>query len=81
MITINIRLDDEALLGLQRLADSRRCTVEELLKTLILGLASGTIAPDPVLGVLADESELMNQVLAEAFSARESHPLRQNDGE
>ncbi len=33
-------------------------------------------AADPLLGLMADESELMDQVVEEAHAARELHPLR-----
>ena len=37
-------------------------------------------APDsPLLGLMADEPELMDAIVEEAMLARESHPLRAND--
>jgi len=33
-------------------------------------------ATDPLLGLMADESELVDQVVKEAHTARELHPLR-----
>jgi len=33
-------------------------------------------AKDPLLGLMADEPELVDQVVVTAYAARESHPLR-----
>jgi predicted DNA-binding antitoxin AbrB/MazE fold protein len=35
--------------------------------------------PDPLLGSMAEEPELIDQVVDEAMKARESHPLRTYD--
>jgi predicted DNA-binding antitoxin AbrB/MazE fold protein len=38
------------------------------------------VAPvDPLLGLMADEPELVDQVVEMAMTARESHPLRTGD--
>ncbi len=31
---------------------------------------------DPLLGLMSDEASLIDQVVADAFAARETHPLR-----
>ncbi|MBX9790015.1 MAG: hypothetical protein K2Y37_13940 [Pirellulales bacterium] len=35
-----------------------------------------TAAKDPLLGLMADEPELIDQVVEAAYAARERHPLR-----
>lgn len=35
--------------------------------------------PDPLLGLMADEPELLDEVVEAAMMARESHPLRTGD--
>jgi hypothetical protein len=35
-----------------------------------------TAAKDPLLGLMADEPELVDQVVEAAYAARERHPLR-----
>jgi predicted DNA-binding antitoxin AbrB/MazE fold protein len=50
--------------------------------TLILQTTNGRPeAPtaDPLLGLMADEPELLDEIVEEALSARESHPFRAND--
>lgn len=34
------------------------------------------ITKDPLLGLMADEPELVNEVVDDAYAAREQHPLR-----
>jgi predicted DNA-binding antitoxin AbrB/MazE fold protein len=34
---------------------------------------------DPLLGLMADEPELLDEVVEEAMAARESHPLRSEE--
>jgi predicted DNA-binding antitoxin AbrB/MazE fold protein len=36
-------------------------------------------ADDPLLGLMADEPELVDAIVEEAMLARESHPFRAND--
>jgi len=82
---ISIQLDDETVTRAQRLAVARQCTVEELLKQL---LAASEPKPQAhaneqsdtgecgLIGMLADEPELVNQLLEDIYRTRENTPLR-----
>ena len=76
MERIELRLDKETFERVRRLAESRRCSIEDVIKELIeqLGVAEATI--DPFLGLFAKEPELVDRVVESAMRAREEHPLR-----
>jgi len=38
-----------------------------------------SISPPPLLGLMSDDPKFVDQVVEEAHSAREAHPLRHND--
>ena len=78
MATIALQLDTQTLECAQKLAVSRQCTLEALLKALIERLGTVEADDDPLLGMFADESIVIDQVVASAMHARELHPLRQN---
>lgn len=40
------------------------------------GAASQPTTADPLLGLMSDEAELVDKVVEDAMSARESHPFR-----
>jgi hypothetical protein len=48
------------------------------LLTLVNSSLSGEITPtkDPLLGLMADEQELVDDLVQAAYAAREHHPLR-----
>jgi hypothetical protein len=78
MEAIALQLDTQTLERARKLAASRQCTLEELLKDLIEYLERIAGGDDPFLGMFADEPILIDQVVASAMQAREAHPLRQN---
>lgn len=80
MERIELQLDGRTLERARRLAESRRCTLEQLIKEIIEQLEVAEAANDPFLGMLAQEPELMDQVIELAMRAREEHPLRQSGG-
>jgi hypothetical protein len=41
--------------------------------------SAGPAPTDPLLGLMADEPELIDQVVEMAMTSRESHPLRTDD--
>jgi hypothetical protein len=77
---IELQLDKETFERVRRLAESRHCSMEQLIKEVIeeLGVTEATI--DPFLGMFAKEPELIDRVVESAMRAREEHPLRQSGG-
>ena len=80
METVELQLDKQTLERARQLAESRRCTLEELIAEIIGQLGAASAEHDPFLGMFASEPELMDQVVASAMKAREDHPLRQTYG-
>lgn len=80
MERIELELDGQTLERVRRLAESRRCTVEQLIKEVVEHLAGVTTTDDVFLGMFAEEPELIDQVVESAIQAREEHPLRQSGG-
>lgn len=76
---IELQLDKETFERVRRLAESRHCSIEQLIKEVIeqLGVTEATI--DPFLGMFAKEPELMDRVIESAMRAREEHSLRHGD--
>lgn len=77
METIQLQLDEQTLEHARRLSRLRRRTLEELLKETIEQMRVTEPTNDRVLGMFADEPELMDQVIESVMTARENHPLRQ----
>ena len=80
MKTIEVQLDEQTFERAQRLAEARRHTLESLIAEIIQHLAAIGIKADPLLGMFADEPEVIDQVLESAMMAREAHPLRLANG-
>ena len=74
MDTIVVQLDPQTSERARRLAQIRGTTVEALVQTLIAQLDTGEIAPDPLLGLFADEPELLDLAVQDAMHARETQP-------
>ena len=74
MQTIEIKLDERTLERAQRLAQARQCSVQDLVKDLLAR------ASDPLVGMFADEPELIDEVVESAMRARENQPLRRAGG-
>lgn len=77
METIQLQLDEQTLERIRRLSRLRRCTLEELLKEAIEQMRVIEPTNDRVLGMFADEPELMDQVIESTMLTRENHPLRE----
>jgi hypothetical protein len=77
METIELQLDTQTRERARKLAASRQCTLEELLRALIEYLV---VVETGCLGMFADEPMLMDQVVTSAMQTREAHPLRQDSG-
>ena len=76
---ISIQLDDETAARARQLASSRHCTVEELLKQLVAATEPNpqALATEPadteacgLIGMLADEPELVDQLLDDIYRTR-----------
>lgn len=78
METIELQLDTQTLEFARRLAESRHCSLEELIKEVIEHLGVAETASDPWVGMFADAPDLIDKVIASAMQAREEHPLRQS---
>jgi hypothetical protein len=74
MKRIELELDEETLERARQLAAARQCSLEELIRDLLQQVQQ--LPQDPYLGMLADEPELIDQVIESAMKAREEHPLR-----
>ena len=80
METIELQIDEKTAARARQLAEQRHCSLEDLVREIIeqLGSFGGTV--DPLLGMFADEADLVDQVVDSALKAREEHPLRQPCG-
>jgi hypothetical protein len=76
MGTFELQLDEQTLERARQIAACHHCTLEELIKEIISRLGEAEGVNDPLLGMLAHEPELMDQVMESVIRAREEHPLR-----
>ncbi|MDJ0836924.1 MAG: hypothetical protein QNK37_10435 [Acidobacteriota bacterium] len=76
MTTIQLPLDEETL-NRARLAASRQdADLETMIVNIVVKLAQSQETADPFHGMFGDEPELVDQVVSEAFDARERDTLR-----
>jgi hypothetical protein len=80
MERIELELDEQTMQRARRLAETRRCTLEQLLTEIIERLGPGTTTDDVFQGMFAQEPELIDDVVESAMHARETDPLRHNGG-
>ena len=80
MTKIEVQLDEQTLARAMKLAESRHCTLDELIRDVIENLEAFEVGDEPFLGMFADEPELIDQVMESVMMAREAHPLRQSNG-
>lgn len=76
MTTIKLQLDDKTLEQVKLIAERRRATVETFIQDLIQRLVDIEAEDDPLLGMFAQEPDLMDAVITSALQARETDPLR-----
>ena len=74
MDTITIQLDEGTLARAKQLAAARRCSLDELLRSLIAESAAADAAD--LVGFLADEPELADRILEDVYQTRERQSLR-----
>lgn len=79
MTTIELQLDEQTLERARSVARRRQSSLEALIKEII-DLWAGAEGQDPIIGMFAQEPELIDQVLNSAMTAREMHPLRVPNG-
>ncbi len=80
MERVQIEIDEQTLARARQLAASRRCSVEALIAEMVAELAASKPADDRLLGMFADEPELLDRAVESAMLARERHPLRHDGG-
>ena len=80
METIELELDEQTLERARHIAALCHSTVEALIKDIIDLLVVGDGSPDPLLGMFAQEAALIDQVVDQAMTARETDPLRARSG-
>ena len=80
MTTIELEIEEQTFEQIQRLADSRGCSWQELVKDLLRQAVPPDGTEGVFLGLFADEPELIDQVVEAAMRAREEQPLRQTSG-
>lgn len=80
MKTIELQLDDDTFARAQQLAKVRRYSLELFIADIIKRLAQVEPQNDPMLGMFAEEPDIIDQVMTEVMAARETHPLRLGDG-
>ena len=76
MATIHLDMDEATLGRVQRLADASNCSLEDLLSQIIAELPEQKQPTDSILGLMADEPELVDEILASAMKAREERVAR-----
>ena len=80
MTIVELHLDDQTFERVKHIAARRHGTVEALIQDLVQRLVAIETPADPVLGMFAQEPDLMDAITASAMSARETDPLRLSVG-
>jgi hypothetical protein len=76
MTIVKLDLDNKTFESIKRIAIRRRATVETLIQDLVQRLVAIENTHDPLLGMFAQEPDLMDAVTTSAMGARETDPLR-----
>lgn len=76
MDTIQIQLDRQTLARAQLLSRLRGYSLDALIKELINQTRVAALEENHLLGMFADEPQLMDQVVESSMIARERHALR-----
>ena len=80
MPVVDLHLDDQTLERVKQIAAGRRVTVETLIQDMVQRMVAIETTDDPILGMFAQEPDLMDAVIAAAMTARETDPLRLSVG-
>jgi len=70
MERIELELDEKTLARTRALAERRDCSLDQLIKDFIDQETKPAAASDTVLGMFADEPELLDEVVDSAMHAR-----------
>ena len=63
MTIIELHLDDQTFERVKRIAAGRRASVEALIQDLVQRMVAIETTDDPILGMFAEEPELMDAVI------------------
>ncbi|KAB8318079.1 hypothetical protein SD81_022940 [Tolypothrix campylonemoides VB511288] len=77
MEKVELEIDKQTLERAKLLAETRKCTLAELIAEVIKLLAAANVTKDPWMGLFADEPELVNEILEEAMKNRASQSFHQ----
>jgi len=80
MERIQLELDEKTLARARELAATRQCSLDQLIKYFIEQGTEPAASADSVLGMFADEPDLIDDVVDSAMHARERDPLRHTGG-
>ena len=81
MAKIEIELDEQTLERAKLLAESRKCTLPELIAEVIKLLAAPKVAKDPWLGLLTVVFVFVVEILEEALRNRAEQSFNQTIGQ
>ena len=81
METIELQLDKQTLERARWLAQLRHCTLSELIAEGINKLTAAESPKDRILGMFADEPEVVDEILEEIMKDRAAHSLNQRFGQ
>lgn len=76
MKTVEIQLDEQTFAKAEQFASSHKCTLEDLIKDIIEQLGISEPIEDNIIGMFADEPELLDEIVESAMLGREMHTLR-----
>ena len=76
MATIHLDMDEATLSRAKSLAEASNCSLEDLLSKIIAELPDEEQPTDSILGLMSDEPELVDEMLASAMKTREERLTR-----
>ncbi|MFP3896618.1 MAG: hypothetical protein ACLFV5_07275 [Anaerolineales bacterium] len=79
-MTIEIELNERALARLKKMAEEKDVSIKKALQDIIEHVLEAQVPDDPILGMFAQEPELMDDAVADAMKARGRDPFRQCNG-
>ena len=65
MTKLELQIDDQLLERIQTIATTHGCTVPELLLGIMKIMTKPEVLQNPILGMFADETETMAQIMSE----------------
>ena len=80
MVSVTLRLNNREYSKITKLAKIRKCSVDTVIKDAIARTKTPAVRKDCIIGLFADEPELVDAIAHSAMQAREMHPLRVING-